>query len=129
MDSEKFVELVKKTIVDYVNESLDITDGKKNIASIGETSKEAIYAIYGKEAVAETIEVKAEREGVSVSGFVGKPTFSKSNRTYQTLIVNGRYVVNMTVQTAVTNAYGDFLMKRQYPFFVLYFQAPDKNTP
>ena len=29
MDSEKFVELVKKTIVDYVNENLDITDGKK----------------------------------------------------------------------------------------------------
>lgn len=101
-----------------------IANGKKNIASIGETAKEAIYAIYGKEAVAETIEVKAEREGVSVSGFVGKPTFSKSNRTYQTLIVNGRYVVNMTVQTAVTNAYGDFLMKRQYPFFVLYLTVP-----
>ena len=29
MDSEKFIELVKKTVVDYVNENLDITDGKK----------------------------------------------------------------------------------------------------
>ena len=52
-------------------------------------------------------------EGVSVDGFVGKPTYSKSNRTYQTLIINGRYVINLTVQTAVANAYGDFLMKRQ----------------
>ena len=29
MDSEKFIELVKKTVVEYVNENLDITDGKK----------------------------------------------------------------------------------------------------
>ena len=70
------------------------------------------------------MEVKASRDGVSVDGFVGKPTYSKSNRTYQTLIINGRYVVNLTVQTAVANAYGDFLMKRQYPFFVLYLTVP-----
>ena len=70
------------------------------------------------------MEVKASRDGVSVDGFVGKPTYSKSNRTYQTLIINGRYVVNLTVQTAVANAYGDFLMKRQYPFFVLYLNVP-----
>ena len=91
---------------------------------MGNTKKEAVFSVYGKEAVSETLEVSASREGVSVSGFVGKPTFSKSNRTYQTLIVNGRYVVNMTVQTAVSNAFGDFLMKRQYPFFVLYLNVP-----
>ena len=74
----------------------------------------ALLASCGKEAVNETLPVSASREGVCVDGFVGKPTYSKSNRTYQTLIINGRYVVNLTVQTAVANAYGDFLMKRQY---------------
>lgn len=101
-----------------------IVDGKKVLSSIGSTEKEAMFSVYGKESVKETLEVFAEREGVSVKGFVGKPTFSKSNRTYQTLIINGRYVINMTVQTAVANAYGDFLMKRQYPFFVLYLTIP-----
>ena len=101
-----------------------IVDGKKVISSLGTTAKEALYSIYGKEAVNETLEVSAKRDNVSVFGFVGKPTFSKSNRTYQTLIINGRYVVNLTVQTAVSNAYGDFLMKRQYPFFVLYLTVP-----
>ena len=99
-------------------------DGKKVLSSIGSTEKEAMFSVYGKESVKETLEVFAEREGVSVKGFVGKPTYSKSNRTYQTLIINGRYVINMTVQTAVANAYGDFLMKRQYPFFVLYLTIP-----
>ena len=102
-----------------------IVDGKKQLSSIGTSKKEALFSIYGKEAVNETLPVSASREGVCVDGFVGKPTYSKSNRTYQTLIINGRYIVNLTVQTAVANAYGDFLMKRQYPFFVLYLTVPN----
>lgn len=101
-----------------------IVDGKKVLSSMGTNEKEAMFSVYGKESVSETLDVFAEREGVSVKGFVGKPTYSKSNRTYQTLIINGRYVINLTVQTAVANAYGDFLMKRQYPFFVLYLTIP-----
>ena len=101
-----------------------IVDGKKKMSSLGSTEKEALYSIYGKETINEILDIKAEREGVKVHGFIGKPTFSKSNRTYQTLIINGRYVVNLTVQTAVANAYGEFLMKRQYPFFVIYLDMP-----
>lgn len=101
-----------------------IVDGKKQLTSLGKTEKEAMFSIYGKESVSETLEVSAKRDGVEVFGYVGKPTYSKSNRTYQTLIINGRYVMNLTVQTAVSNAYGDFLMKRQYPFFVLYITMP-----
>ena len=101
-----------------------IVDGKKKMSSLGSTEKEALYSIYGKETINEILDIKAEREGVKVHGFIGKPTFSKSNRTYQTLIINGRYVVNLTVQTAVANAYSEFLMKRQYPFFVIYIDMP-----
>lgn len=103
-------------------------DGKKSMSSMGKTEKEAMFSVYGKESTTETLEVNGSRDGVSVFGYVGKPTFSKSNRTYQTLIVNGRYVINLTVQTAVSNAYGDFLMKRQYPFFVLYLNLPPTDV-
>ena len=51
-----------------------IVDGKKVLSSIGSTEKEAMFSVYGKESVQETLEVLAEREGVSVKGFVGKPT-------------------------------------------------------
>lgn len=124
-EEQEITNIVSRTILAHPDINFNyIVDGKKQLSSIGSTKKEALYSIYGKEAVNETLEVKASREGVSVDGFVGKPTFSKSNRTYQTLIINGRYVVNLTVQTAVANAYGDFLMKRQYPFFVLYLNVP-----
>lgn len=124
-EEQEITNIITRTILAHPDINFNyFVDGKKQLSSIGSTKKEALYSIYGKEAVTETLEVKASREGVSVDGFVGKPTFSKSNRTYQTLIINGRYVVNLTVQTAVANAYGDFLMKRQYPFFVLYLSVP-----
>jgi len=124
-EEQEITNIVSRTILAHPDICFNyIVDGKKNLSSIGSTKKEALYSIYGNEAVKETLEVKASRDSVSVDGFVGKPTYSKSNRTYQTLIINGRYVVNLTVQTAVANAYGDFLMKRQYPFFVLYLTVP-----
>lgn len=124
-EEQEITNIITRTILAHPEINFNyIIDGKKQLSSLGSTKKEALYSIYGKESVNETLEVKASREGVSVDGFVGKPTYSKSNRTYQTLIINGRYVVNLTVQTAVANAYGDFLMKRQYPFFVLYLNVP-----
>ena len=124
-EEQEITNIISRTILAHPEINFNyFVDGKKVLSSLGSTKKEAMFSIYGKESVNETLEVKASREGVSVDGFVGKPTYSKSNRTYQTLIINGRYVVNLTVQTAVSNAYGDFLMKRQYPFFVLYLNVP-----
>ena len=124
-EEQEITNIVSRTILAHPDICFNyLVDGKKQLSSIGTTKKEALFSIYGNEAVKETLEVSASRDGVSVDGFVGKPTYSKSNRTYQTLIINGRYVVNLTVQTAVANAYGDFLMKRQYPFFVLYLNVP-----
>lgn len=124
-EEQEITNIISRTILAHPKVNITyIVDGKKVYSSIGNNEKEAMFSIYGKEAVNETLEVSASREGVSVFGYVGKPTYSKSNRTYQTLIVNGRYVINLTAQTAVSNAYGDFLMKRQYPFFILYLTLP-----
>lgn len=124
-EEQEITNIINRIVLAYPKINFTyIVDSKKVLSSIGSTEKEAMFSVYGKESVRETLEVFAERDGVKVFGFVGKPTYSKSNRTYQTLIINGRYVINTTVQTAVANAYGDFLMKRQYPFFVLYLTVP-----
>lgn len=124
-EEQEITNIIARTIL--AHPEINITyfvDGKKHLASVGQSKQDAMFSIYGKESITETLEISAEKGNIKVDGFVGKPTYSKSNRTYQTLIINGRYVVNLTVQTAVANAYGDFLMKRQYPFFVLYLSVP-----
>lgn len=101
-----------------------LADNKIIYQSFGNGIFDAIYAIYGKSIVDNIVEFSFEKGDYSFSGYLGKPTFSKSNRTYQTLIINGRYVINQTISTAIYKAYENFLMKGNFPFFVLYLNIP-----
>ena len=95
------------------------SDGKVMLQSFGGGLDEAIIEIYGYNTITDCIPIETEKNGIKISGFIGKSYFTKPNRTYQTVILNGRYVVNNTIQSSMHNAYAAYLMKRQYPFYVL----------
>ncbi|MBQ7352114.1 MAG: DNA mismatch repair endonuclease MutL [Clostridia bacterium] len=101
-----------------------IADNKIVYQSFGTGLYDAIYSIYGKSIVDNIFEVNFERGDFKFSGYLGKPTYSKANRTYQTLIINGRYVINQTISTSIYKAYENFLMKGNFPFFVLHLTIP-----
>lgn len=119
-EEQEITNIIERFIL--ANPSLSISyyaDGKLILHNQGGSLKEAIYSVYGKQAISETLTVESKKDGIELSGFIGRPSFAKPNRTYQTIVINGRYVNNTTIATAVTNAYGEMLMKRRYPFFVL----------
>lgn len=95
------------------------SDAKVMVQSFGGGLDEAIIEIYGYNTITDCIPIETEKNGIKISGFIGKSYFTKPNRTYQTVILNGRYVVNNTIQSSMHNAYAAYLMKRQYPFYVL----------
>ena len=101
-----------------------VADNKIVYHSFGTGLYDAIYSIYGKGIVDNIFEVNFERGDFKFSGYLGKPTYSKPNRTYQTLVINGRYVINQTISTSIYKAYDNFLMKGTFPFFVLHLQIP-----
>ncbi len=101
-----------------------LTNGKVKYRSFGDGLKSALAVVYGGGILENCYELNADKHGIKISGFIGNQNFSKPNRSYQSLFVNGRYVVNQTVAAAVTNAYGAYLMKRQYPFYVLFLEIP-----
>ncbi|MCQ2387713.1 MAG: DNA mismatch repair endonuclease MutL, partial [Clostridia bacterium] len=72
--------------------------------------------------------IDTEKNGIKIKGYIGKHNFSKPNRTYQSLFVNGRYVINQTVSASISNAYANYLMKRQYPFYVLSIDLPSDSV-
>lgn len=96
-----------------------VFDGKEKLHYAGGSIDEAIIDIYGYETIRDCIQIETEKNGLKISGFIGETYFVKPNRTYQTIVLNGRYVQNITLQTAIHNAYAPYLMKRKYPFYVL----------
>ncbi len=99
-------------------------NGKVKYRSFGDGLKAALAVVYGAEILSNCLEIAADKHGIKLSGFIGNRNFSKPNRSYQSLFVNGRYIVNQTVGAALTNAYAAYLMKRQYPFYVLFLDVP-----
>lgn len=128
-EQQEITNLVSRFILSHPEISFTYTADHKTIfSSTGKSLDDALFSVYGKEAVSETLKVDLTKDNLRVHGFIGKPSFSKPNRTYQTLIINGRYVINQTVAAAVTNSYGDMLMKRKYPFYVLYLTMPGDSV-
>lgn len=90
----------------------------------GDGLESVMINVYGYEVINNCFYIETQKNGISIKGYVGKHNYLKSNRTYQTLLVNGRYVINSTINSAITNAYSSYLMRRQYPFYVLSVDMP-----
>ena len=102
-----------------------VVDGKTVYHSTATNLKDAIYTIYGANAIENLIPVEYTYQNIiSVEGFIGLPSFTKPNRTYQTIIINGRFINNKTISTAIYNAYEPYIMKSSFPFFVVSVKLP-----
>jgi len=105
-----------------------VSDGRKIYQSYGQGIKDALRCIYGADSIDKVIWIDQWRGDMHLYGCIGRENYTKPNRTYQTLVVNNRYVSNQTVSNAVHYAYSDRLMKRQFPFYVLYLDLPVESV-
>ena len=101
-----------------------VADGKVIFQSNGKGLENALYSIYPSSITKEMVYLESEKYNIQVRGYIGLPTLTKPNRNYQTTIVNGRLISNSTISTAVREAYGNSLMKRNFPVFCLEILMP-----
>ena len=80
---------------------------------------DTIVALYGKNVGKELLPVCCEENGITISGFVGKPTLLKGTRQWQTIFVNGRTISNRMISKAIDHAYQSQIPKAGFPFAVL----------
>jgi len=98
---------------------LYVIDGKQIYNTTSTELDDIVYTIYGREVYDNIIHIDYKEDELQVQGVVIAPKVSKSNRTYQTLFVNGRYVENYLVSSAIQGVYESFLMKGKFPIYVL----------
>ena len=101
-----------------------VVNGKTVYISSGDGIENAILTVYGADYLSNMIKVHSTMSDIVLCGYVNKPAFTKHSKAFQTLIVNGRYVINDDVAYTVFGCYQKYLMKRQYPTFVLYLDVP-----
>lgn len=101
-----------------------IADNKLIYQTVGKSLLDAIYCVYGEEITQNIMPVEKIIGNLKLSGYVSKVGYSKPNTTYQTLIINSRYVVDEIVSKAAYMAFEEYLMTRQFPFYVLNLTMP-----
>ena len=107
-----------------------IHNGRTSFQTTGSGSlHDVLIAVYGVEAAEQMISLTpppqpspadaGEGERMKVSGFISAPALSRANRSDMTIFVNGRWVQDRGLNTAVLQAYHTLLMVGRYPLCIL----------
>lgn len=102
-----------------------IRDNKTELSSAGDGELySAVYAVYGRDFSHDMIPVNYSENGILIKGYIIKPLYSKSNRSFQNFFINGRYVKSITCSASLEEAYQNLIMTGKYPACVLMIELP-----
>ena len=90
--------------------------------------KDVIYGIYGRDITRELIPVQYEKTGISITGFIGKPSIARGNRNFENYYINGRYVKSKLLMKAIEEAYKPYMMQHKYPFVCLQYDIHGEDV-
>ena len=81
-----------------------------------------VATVCGPAFMEQAIYIESDRPALKLWGWVGLPTFSRSQADLQYFFVNGRVIRDKLVAHAVKQAYRDVLYHGRHPAFVLYLE-------
>ena len=86
------------------------------------SAEHRLASLLGKKFIENALTLDVEAAGLRLWGWIGLPTFSRSQADLQYFFVNGRVVKDKLVAHAVRQAYRDVLYNGRHPTFVLYLE-------
>ena len=97
-----------------------ISSGRTIIQTSGNGElKDVIYNIYGKEISENVLDVNYEYDDIKVTGVIGKPSISRSNRANQLFFVNKRYIKDKTLTSSAEQGFKGMITVGKFGFLVL----------
>ena len=104
-------------------------DANVTLQTSGDGDRRAILAaLYGVEVAKQMLEVTAEEEGLTMTGFTSPTALTRSNRKEITFFVNGRWVSDTPLTTALIQAYHTLLMVGRYPMAALFLEISPEDV-
>ncbi|MEE0742482.1 MAG: DNA mismatch repair endonuclease MutL [Emergencia sp.] len=96
------------------------TAGKGNLLA-------AILAVYKLKEYEDLVPVQGETDGNKVTGYISRPSLSKTSRRSQIFFVNGRVVSSKVMEKGVTQGYRERLFDGRFPVVFLFVETnPEK---
>ena len=120
-------EVVKRLALSRFDVAFNLRHNGRPVLGLppAQTEQEArrrVASVCGPAFVEQSRQIDSERSGLRLWGWVGLPTFSRSQADLQYFFVNGRMIKDKLVAHAVRQAYRDVLFNGRHPTFVLFME-------
>lgn len=84
--------------------------------------KQRISSLMGSQTPKKLVDVGEDTDVVTISGFVGKPEYSKKTRGDQYFFVNNRFIRSPYLHHAVVSAFEDLLPADSHPLYAIFLE-------
>jgi DNA mismatch repair protein MutL len=123
-------QLVTRYALAYPDIRFKLSDGK-NIAlqTAGDGDRRTILAaLHGVDTARQMLEILSEEDGYRLTGFISPISLTRSNRREITFFINGRWVHEVSLTTALLQAYHTLLMVGRYPMTALFLEMRPEDV-
>jgi len=90
--------------------------------------EQRLLDVFGQRQFDALLPMEESNELVKVHGYIGKPGFGHKTRQHQFVFLNGRFIINRTINHAVYSAYEHLLDKGTFPFFLLFLKIDPRRV-
>ncbi len=106
-----------------------IMEGSEEFLTMGSGNQREVAAqIYGVDFARQLLEVDFIESQTEIKGFISPISLTRSNRREITFFVNGRWVQDIALTTALLKAYQTYLMVGRYPTAAIFIQLPAEEV-
>jgi DNA mismatch repair protein MutL len=100
-----------------------------SLHTAGDGDRRAVLAaLYGVDVSRQMLEIMAEEDGFKLTGFISPTSLTRSNRKEITFFVNGRWVQDTPLTSALLQAYHTLLMVGRYPLAAIFIEVPPEEV-
>ena len=124
-EGRKIIEMVKRFGLSnpQVGFSL-VVDGKKVISLLIETLPERIGSLFDNTYQKNIIPIEISKADFTFTGYIGNLNLVRKRFGEQYIYLNGRYIKDRLLNSAVYSSYQSLVHRGEYPFFIINIQMP-----
>ena len=129
-EARHITEAVVRLALSYPEVSFSLTrDGRRLLTTTGKGSLgDVIPAIFGSDLWEELLPVEADDGYLKITGYIGRPSLNRSNRSCQYFFVNKRYVKNPLLTSALERAYHNQMLANRFPVAFLALELDPREV-
>ncbi len=122
--------LLTRYALAYPNVRFKLAEGSNfTLQTAGDGDRRSILAaLYGVDVARQLLEINAEEENIKLTGYVSPTAITRSNRKDITFFVNGRWVQDTPLTTALIQAYHTLLMVGRYPLAAMFVEIDPEEV-